>query len=527
MEETKVKELGTSLLVPCVQELAKETLIAVPPRYLRENQVLSKATSTCEMVQNQIPVIDFQALFGDANIRDVELERLDRACKDLGFFQLINHGVNSSLVETLKLEILDFFNLTMEEKEKYWQKPGDMEGFGQAFVVSEEQKLDWSDMFYMITLPHDLRKPYLFPQLPLPFRGTLETYSAELKSLAMKILYLIQEAVGMERGEISELFEEGTQMMRMNYYPPCPQPERVIGLNSHTDGIGLTILLQINEVEGLQLKKDGIWIPVMPLPNAFIINIGDMLEIITNGIYQSREHRATVNSTETRLSIATFYSPNLEAEMGPAPSLITPESQALYKRILVADYFKGYFSRELNGKSYAHAMKIQKDTLEAYSAELKILAMKILYLIQEALGMECSEISELFEEGTQMMRSNYYPLRPRLELAISLTSHTDSIGLTILPQINEVECLRLKKAGIWVPVTPLSNAFIINILHIDDIILEQSREHRATVNSEEPRLSFTTFYSPNLESEMGNAPSLIAPKNPCCSHRLLQRIFLT
>ncbi|KAM7261658.1 hypothetical protein ACFE04_020735 [Oxalis oulophora] len=89
MEETKAKELGTSLLVPSVQELAKETLIAVPPRYLRKNQALSKATSTCEMLQSQIPVIDFQALFADANIRDLELERLDRACKDLGFFQTV------------------------------------------------------------------------------------------------------------------------------------------------------------------------------------------------------------------------------------------------------------------------------------------------------------------------------------------------------------------------------------------------------------------------------------------------------
>ena len=53
----------------------------------------------------------------------------------------------------------------------------------------------------------------------------------------------------------------------------------MIGLNPHSDGIGLTILLQINETEGLQIKKDGIWVPVKPLPNAFIVNIGDMLEV--------------------------------------------------------------------------------------------------------------------------------------------------------------------------------------------------------------------------------------------------------
>jgi len=89
-------------------------------------------------------------------------------------------------------------------------------------------------------------------------------------------------ALKVDPEEIRELFGQGTQSTRINYYPPCPQPELVIGLNSHSDGGGLTILLQGNEVEGLQIKKDGLWIPVKPLPNAFIINLGDMLEVIIN-----------------------------------------------------------------------------------------------------------------------------------------------------------------------------------------------------------------------------------------------------
>ena len=81
-------------------------------------------------------------------------------------------------------------------------------------------------------------------------------------------------------------------------------------------------------------------------------------QIVTNGIYRSIEHRATVNSECERLSIATFYSPKLDGDMGPAPSLVKPERPALFKRIGVADYFKGIFSRELHGKSYVDAMRI-------------------------------------------------------------------------------------------------------------------------------------------------------------------------
>ncbi|KAJ9160223.1 hypothetical protein P3X46_025644 [Hevea brasiliensis] len=356
--EAEHTKLGSSLLVPCVQELAKKPLTKVPPRYLRPDEdspIISNAASL-----PQVPVIDMQKLFSQDFI-DSELDELHLACKNWGFFQLINHGVSSSLVEKVKVEIQEFFDLPMEEKNKYWQKPGDMEGFGQAFVVSEEQKLDWGDIFYLITLPHNLRKPYLFHKLPLPFRDTLETYSEEMKNLAMKILNLMGKALGMEAEEMGKIFEEGCQKMRMNYYPPCPQPELVMGLNSHTDAIGLTILLQVNEVEGLQIKKDGSWVPVKPLPDAFIINIGDILEIVTNGIYKSTEHRATVNSVKERISIATFYSPNLGGEMGPAPSLVSPERPASFRKIGVADFFKGLFSRELVGKSYLDVVRIQNE----------------------------------------------------------------------------------------------------------------------------------------------------------------------
>ena len=80
---------------------------------------------------------------------------------------------------------------------------------------------------------------------------------------------------------------------------------------------------------------------------------------MTNGIYRSIEHRATINSENERLSIATFYNPKLDGEMGPAPSLINDQTPALFKRIGVVDYFKGLFSRELDRKSYLDVMRIE------------------------------------------------------------------------------------------------------------------------------------------------------------------------
>ncbi|KAI3821335.1 hypothetical protein L1987_08901 [Smallanthus sonchifolius] len=106
-----------------------------------------------------------------------------------------------------------------------------------------------------------------------------------------------------------------------------------------------------SNLQGLQIRKDGIWIPVVPLPNAFIVNIGEILEIVTNGQYKSIEHRAIVHSERERLSIATFLSPNLDGELGPAPSLITPETPPKFTRVTVAEYFKNLFSGELKRKT--------------------------------------------------------------------------------------------------------------------------------------------------------------------------------
>ncbi|CAB4307589.1 unnamed protein product [Prunus armeniaca] len=361
MEEKASRSLyGGSLIVPSVQELAKKPIITIPPRYIQPHHHHHQQDQVILNSDAEIPFIDMHKLLSQDSIdSESELAKLHFSCKEWGFFQLVNHGVSSSLMEKIKTEVQDFFNLPMEEKKKFWQSPGDVEGFGQAFVVSEDQKLDWADLFFMTTLPVQIRRPHLFPNLPSPFRETLDDYSLELRNLAMTILSQMETALQMEDKEVTKSYEDGIQHMRMNYYPPCPHPGKVIGLTPHSDSVGLTILLQVNDMDGLQVKKDGIWVPVKPLLDAFIVNIGDILEIQTNGVYRSIEHRATVNSVKERLSIATFYSPEFGGEIGPAPSLVTEQTPAAYTRVGVEDYFKAFFKRKLQGKSYLDELRIK------------------------------------------------------------------------------------------------------------------------------------------------------------------------
>ncbi|GAB4827103.1 hypothetical protein Ancab_033989 [Ancistrocladus abbreviatus] len=309
------------------------------------------------------PVIDMQLLTSEDHMRDSELEKLHSTCKEWGLFLLVNHGIEASVLEKLRHEVEEFFKLPLEEKMTYHVKEGDYQGYGrQAFVPGlNDKKLDWADRFYFVTNPSSLRKPNLLPELPPSLRDTLEAYILELQKLAMKLVMLMAKALKIEEKEMKEIFEDGMQSVRMTYYPPCPKPELVMGITPHSDGSLVTLLLQVNGVEGLQVKKDGVWIPVNFLPDSLVVNVGDILEILSNGMYKSAEHKAIVNSERERISVAMFFNPKLEGEVGPSISLIGPQNPPLFKRVGMQKYLKEFFSRKLDGKSYLEVMRIKEE----------------------------------------------------------------------------------------------------------------------------------------------------------------------
>ncbi|KAI7743140.1 hypothetical protein M8C21_010038 [Ambrosia artemisiifolia] len=328
MENHKIN-FGRSLIVPSVQELAKQPITKIPHRYVHHDD---HHPAPDDDQLPSVPVIDLHSLLAQASDSCSELNKLHTASRDWGFFQVINHGISESLLEDFKREVLNMFKLPMEDKLKLWQVEDNHEGFGQLFVVSKEQKLDWSDMFYITTLPHNIRQSQLFQKLPLILREKLEAYSMEMKRVAMAILGQMGKALGMDIEEMSELFQDGFQSVRMNYYPPCPQPDMALGFSPHSDADALTILYQLNDTAGLQIRKDGKWVTVKPQPGALVVNVGDVMEIVTNGVYKSVEHRAIVNSNNERMSVATFYSSSMGTELGPARSLVAQHGVTKFRR---------------------------------------------------------------------------------------------------------------------------------------------------------------------------------------------------
>ncbi|XWS62104.1 hypothetical protein CRYUN_Cryun07bG0182200 [Craigia yunnanensis] len=346
--ETEVlhrKGFGGSLPVENVQALASKNLKDIPSRYIRP-EIESDVVSIDESLK--IPMIDMSKLD-----HDDEQKKLHLACKDWGFFQLINHGLGDEVIEKMKIDVQEFFKLPSEEK----ILPNNIEGYGQAFVVSEDQKLDWGDMLFLLPRPVSQRNLRFWPTTPPSFRATLDKYSMELQKVTLHLMSLMAKNLGTDPKTLTSFFEDGIQGTRMNYYPPCAQANKVFGLAPHSDTTGLTLLIQVNEVEGLQIKKNGKWVPVKPIPGAFIINIGDMIEIMSNGEYKSIEHRAVVNPRKERLSIAAFHHPNICTKLGPLPDLVKT-NEARYKTLPLEEFLKLKLSSKLNGKGPLNQMKL-------------------------------------------------------------------------------------------------------------------------------------------------------------------------
>lgn len=337
-------KLGTTLPVRNVQALAADELTAdTIERYIHPD--IDTHTVLAEH-SDDVPVIDLGKLSSPGSV-EAEIEKLRFACEEWGFFQLVNHGVPDEVIAGVRRDAEKFFQLPLDVKNAYAQRPGDLQGYGQAFVQSNDQKLDWADMFALYTQPIQARDMSYWPSQPHTFRNSFQEYSSELMKVADSVATFIARTLDGDPELVAD--KNVVQILRMGYYPKCSSmPEKVLGFSPHSDGSFLTILLEVNSVQGLQIRWHGAWIPVKPRRDALLVNVGDLLEIMTNGKYKSIEHRVTVDAHKERLSISAFHVPNLDGVVSPV--LGVTEEKVLYKTTKVEEYSRLYMSNKLDGK---------------------------------------------------------------------------------------------------------------------------------------------------------------------------------
>ncbi|XP_047338101.1 codeine O-demethylase-like [Impatiens glandulifera] len=341
-----------------VQELLKEDNHATLERYIYKDT--SSTESQYGAIDSSvpiadIPVIDLINLLSSET--EKELANFKSALLSWGCFQVTNHGMTISFLNELRRVAKEFFQLPIDEKKKCNRAVGDIHGYGNDMVITDDQTLDWTDRLYLYLFPEDQRNLNLWPQIPESFREVLDEYAARMKDVYESVLRAIEKTLNLEEDCLLKMNgERGIIHARFNLYPPCPKPDLILGLKPHADGSAITVVLPDDEVEGLQFFKDGNWFRVHTVPHALLINVGDQIEILTNGIFKSPVHRVVANSDKERLTLAVFCAPDPEKEIEPLEVLVNEERPKAYKK--VTNYPAIYFQYYQKGMRPIDSVKI-------------------------------------------------------------------------------------------------------------------------------------------------------------------------
>ncbi|PON41646.1 Oxoglutarate/iron-dependent dioxygenase [Parasponia andersonii] len=293
------------------------------------------------------PIINLEKLNGEE--RKNIMEQIKDACENWGFFELVNHGIPHELLDTVERMTKEHYRKCMEQRFKEL-----VASKGLDAVQAEVNDIDWESTFFLRHLP--VSNIAEIPDLDGEYRKIMKEFAQKLEKLAEELLDLLCENLGLEKGYLKKAFygsKGPTFGTKVSNYPPCPKPDLIKGLRAHTDAGGIILLFQDDKVSGLQLLKDGQWIDVPPMRHSIVINIGDQLEVITNGKYKSVLHRVIAQTDGTRMSIASFYNPGSDAIIYPAPALVEKEAQEknqVYPKFVFEDYMKLYTAVKFQAK---------------------------------------------------------------------------------------------------------------------------------------------------------------------------------
>ncbi|CAN6166394.1 unnamed protein product [Urochloa humidicola] len=349
---------------PIVQELAAG--VQEPPSQYVVRERDRPAAAASRAIPEPIPIVDLSRL--SAAAAD-EVAKLRSALQNWGLFLAVGHGMEPEFLAEMMQLTRGFFNLPLEEKQKYSNlvngKDFRFEGYGNDIVLSEDQTLDWSDRLTLIVEPESRVVPSLWPAQPAAFAGVLREYTARCRrDIAGVVLAALATLLGLREDRFAGMMEEGDARThaRFNYYPRCPRPELVVGLKSHSDTSVITIVLIDDAVAGLQVQKpnagDGVWYDVPIVPNALLVNVGDFIEIMSNGLFTSPVHRAVANAESDRVSLALFYTPDLEKEIEPLPELVDEKRLRRYGMTTTKEYMAVLFERFARGARAMDTVKI-------------------------------------------------------------------------------------------------------------------------------------------------------------------------
>ena len=310
-----------------------------------------------------IPTVDLAGSSGDA------ARAIDRACRDVGFFQIVGHGVDPAIERDAWQLIGEFFALPIDSKMALAIPQGDAYGYGQyqaerlAASLGEATPPDLKETFSVgppvapsVALDDPaasfVYSPNRWPADLPTLEPTLVAYYHELSALADRVMSLMATGLGLSADYFASFIYRHTSALRALRYPDLggvrPEPGQ-LRAGAHSDYGTLTLLRQDDAPGGLEVRGvDGGWHLVPAVHGAYVVNVGDALERWTNDQWRSTVHRVVVPSVDsgrdcTRQSMAFFHNANWDAVIECLPTCLAPDGTAKYAPVTAGDHLMSKF----------------------------------------------------------------------------------------------------------------------------------------------------------------------------------------
>jgi isopenicillin N synthase-like dioxygenase len=297
---------------------------------------------------SHLPVVDIAGLYSsDVSARAAVGARLADAARNCGFFYITGHPLPKALMDGLIAQAKAFFALPLEEKlrsyignscsHKGYVPEGEEVLYGGARDRKEAFDLGLDlpahDRDVLIGTP--MLGPNVWPEIP-SFKAEVSAYYDAALNLGKTLFRGFALALGLDERHFDGLVTKPPAQLRLIHYPYNPDAVDTQGMGAHSDYECFTILL--STAPGLEVMNGaGQWIDAPPLDGAFIVNIGDMMEVWTNGEFVATSHRVR-RVREERYSFPLFCVCDYYTRIEPLPSFVTPDRPARYSPVLVGEH---------------------------------------------------------------------------------------------------------------------------------------------------------------------------------------------
>lgn len=308
-------------------------------------------------MSDSIPIIDISPLLGgSASGIDKVAKDIAQACRSIGFFYILNHGIPQALCTQVFAQSRAFFEQPTEVKEALdIKKSAHMRGyFSNGADKSDGIHDDFKEGFDLAAdLPLDdpyvkagltFYGPNVWPAGSPDFKAVMTEYYRRMLELGRVLLSAFARGLGVQENFFDDKFRKPMAQIRMLRYPPnLNKTETQIGAGEHTDFGWITMIVQ-DEIGGLEvLDSEGRWIDVPPIPGSFVVNVGDLMSRWTNDLYTATLHRVTNRNTRDRYSVAFFMDPDYYGKIECLDTCVSDSQPARYAPIIVGDYMNRRF----------------------------------------------------------------------------------------------------------------------------------------------------------------------------------------